>query len=49
MNRRLNWRNVLPFGVPETTLEVFASFASAIVVGVVGAILLVTLFFWAAP
>jgi hypothetical protein len=45
----VNWRNVLPFGVPETTGEIFASVASAFLAGVIGAALLVGFLIWIGP
>lgn len=45
----MNWRNVLPFGVPDTPGEVMASFASALVFAIIGAILLCALIFWIEP
>jgi hypothetical protein len=42
----MNWRNVLPFGVPDTPAEVMASLVSALVVGIVGAVILVSLLIW---
>ena len=42
----MNWRNVLPFGVPETPLEVIASLASAFAAGVLGAAIVLTLIIW---
>ncbi len=45
----MNWRNVLPFGVPTTTSEVMASFASAVVFAIIGASLVLALIFWIEP
>lgn len=45
----MNWRNVLPFGIPETTGEIFASFASALLAGIIGGALLGALLIWIEP
>lgn len=42
----MNWRNVLPFGVPETEREILASFASAVLFAGIGAALLMGILFW---